>query len=64
MVSEISDYIGEALRDTKDGYVRGILSSPSLRIYPVTQRSFSRRDKTGRDSSSENQGQSVEQGEK
>ena len=29
-VSEISDYIGEALRDTKDGYVRGILSSPSL----------------------------------
>ena len=30
VVSEISDYIGESLRDTKDGYVRRILSSASL----------------------------------
>ena len=37
---------------------------PRFRIYPVTQRSFAWRDKTGRESSSENQGQSFGPGEK
>ena len=30
VVNEISNYIREALRDTRDGYVRRILSSPAL----------------------------------
>ena len=43
-MSEISDYIGEALRDTKDGYVRGILLSLASVFIPSRNAPF--RDET------------------